>query len=61
MQKRNPWKRLTEHTRKASAQIPKFTKAVYKAQVLRSKQCFIHIDQHMDNMDIDCCLLSISY
>lgn len=54
MQKRNPWKRLTEHTRKASAQIPKFTKAVYKVQVLRSKQCFIHIDQRMDNTVVYC-------
>ena len=34
MQKGNPWKRLTEHTRKASAQIPKFTKAMYKVQIL---------------------------
>lgn len=30
MQKGNPWKRLTKHTKKASAQIPKFTKAMYK-------------------------------
>lgn len=54
MQKGNPWKRLTEHTRKASAQIPKFTKAMYKVQILRSKQCFIHIDQHMDNTVVYC-------
>lgn len=54
MQKAKPWKRLTEHTRKASAQTAKFTKAVYKFPILKSKQCFIHTDKHVDNTVVYC-------
>lgn len=43
-----------EHIRKASAQIAKLTKVVYKFSILKPKQCFIYTDKHTDSMAIYC-------